>query len=112
MQGLGENHQFTMLTLTNCIVTAYCIASSSSSHNKCADNKHYPTTHHTIALGDRSLPLGSKVVIDGLGSFIAQDRMNKRFSGTHRFDIFVGSLKEAKQFGIKHNQTVIIYENK
>ena len=107
MQGLGENHQFTMLTLTNCIITAYCIASSS--HNKCADAKHYPQPNHTIALGDRSLPLGSKVSVNGQVYF-GEDRMNKRFSGTHRFDIFVGSLKEAKQFGIKHNQKVIIYE--
>ena len=97
-----------MLTITNCIITAYCLLSSST--NKCADNKHYPTLNHTIAIGDRSsIQLGSKIVWQGK-TFIGQDRMNKRFNGTHRFDVFVSSLKEAKQFGIKTNQTVIIYD--
>ena len=97
-----------MITLTNCIVTAYCLASSTS--NKCADNKHYPTSHHTIAIGDRSsIALGSKIMWSG-NTYYGQDRMNRRYDGTHRFDVFVSSLKEAKQFGIKTNQTVIIYK--
>ncbi len=95
-----------MLTLTNCIITAYCIASSSP--NKCADGVHYPQVRHTIAVGDRStIPLGSAIIWRGQ-KFVAQDRMNKRYDGTHRFDVFVGSLKEAKQFGIKTNQTIRI----
>jgi len=97
-----------MITLTNCIITAYCIASSST--NKCADNKHYPTANHTVAIGDRSsIPLGSKIVFNGT-IYYAEDKMNRRYDGTHRFDIFMSSLKEAKQFGIKTNQTVIIYD--
>lgn len=95
------------IVITNATLTAYCIASSTT--NKCADNKHYPTPNHTIAIGDRSLSLGSKVMVNGI-LYFGQDRMNKRFSGTHRFDIFMSSLKEAKQFGIKKNQTVTIYE--
>ena len=95
-----------MITLTNCVITAYCIASSTT--NKCADNKHYPTPNHTIAIGDRStIPLGSKVVVNGI-IYFGEDRMNKRYDGTHRFDIFTNSLKEAKQFGIKTNQTIYV----
>lgn len=96
-----------LLTLTNCIVTAYCIASSTT--NKCADNKHYPTPNHTIAIGDRtSITLGSKIVFNGV-TYTGEDRMNRRYDGTHKFDIFMSSLKSAKQFGTKTNQTVIIY---
>ena len=96
-----------IITITNAVITAYCIASST--HNKCADNKHYPTPHHTIAIGDRStIPIGSSIVYNGV-TYCAEDRMNHRYDGTHRFDIFVNSLKEAKEFGIKHNQTIIIY---
>ena len=97
-----------MITITNAVVTAYCIASSS--HNKCADAKHYPQPNHTMAIGDRStIPLGSKIVFNGI-TYYGEDKMNRRYDGTHRFDIFMSSLKEAKQFGIKTNQTVIIYE--
>jgi len=98
-----------MITIiTNAVLTAYCLASSTT--NKCADNKHYPTPHCTIAIGDRSsIALGSKIVWRG-NTYCVEDRMNRRYDGTHRFDVFVSSLKEAKQFGIKTNQTVIIYE--
>ena len=96
------------MIITNAIITAYCIASSS--HNRCADGKHFPLPQHTIAIGDRStIPLGAVVMWKGQ-RFVGEDRMNKRFDGTHRFDVFVSSKKEARKFGIKRNQTIIIGE--
>lgn len=97
-----------MITLTNCVITAYCLASSSN--NKCADNKHYPTPNHTISIGDRSsIALGSKIVWRGT-TYYGEDKMNRRYDGTHRFDIFFNTKQEVIDFGKQLNQTVIIYE--
>jgi len=44
---------------------------------------------------------GDRVVIMGIGSFVFEDRMNKRW--TRRVDIFMTSREAAKKFGVIHS---------
>jgi 3D (Asp-Asp-Asp) domain-containing protein len=46
------------------------------------------------------LRFGADVELLGLGRFVFQDRMHKRW--TNRADIFMPSAAAARQFGIKH----------
>ncbi len=50
----------------------------------------------TVA-GPRSLPMGTKVLISGLGIFTVQDRLAKRYDD--RFDVFFTDHNAARQFG-------------
>lgn len=50
----------------------------------------------TVA-GPRSLPMGTKVFISGLGVFTVQDRLAARFD--NRFDVYFNSHEAARQFG-------------
>ena len=94
----------TTLILTNCILTAYVTTGNLDASGS------IPVQYSTIASGRRDIPLGSKVTI-GNYTFTLNDHMNKRFNGQNRFDIFFGNnLKAAKEFGIKHNITITIYE--
>ncbi len=46
--------------------------------------------------------LGKKIYIEGIGVFIAEDRMNVDLNGL-RIDLCMGSLEEALKFGKKRN---------
>lgn len=48
---------------------------------------------------------GDTVVLEGLGSFIFEDRMNKRWK--RRVDILMSSREDAKKFGRKHSYLVV-----
>jgi hypothetical protein len=45
------------------------------------------------------LKFGTKVEIEGLGEFICEDRMNRRYRNKEYFDILMFDLKKAKRFG-------------
>ena len=45
--------------------------------------------------------LGDKIKIDGLGIFICEDRMNKRYRDSEHFDIYFENYDEAIKFGRK-----------
>ena len=91
-----------LLTLTNCIITAYVATGNLDASG------HIPKENYTIASARRDIPLGSKAIINGR-EYVINDHMNKRFNGTDRFDIFMGTnVIKAKQFGIKRKQTITI----
>jgi peptidoglycan DL-endopeptidase CwlO len=102
-----------MPLITNIItatITAYCSCKLCCGPNAkgitASGNK--PKANYTIA-ARRSIPFGSKVFIKGK-TFTVEDRLAKKYNS--RFDIYFLSHAEAKNFGIKHNQKVIIiYEN-
>lgn len=48
---------------------------------------------------------GDEITIYGFGTFVFEDRMNKRWK--RRVDIFMFSLKEARQFGKKNSYIII-----
>ena len=42
---------------------------------------------------------GDKIEIEGLGTYVCQDRMAKRFRNGNYFDVYMDSVIEAKEFG-------------
>ncbi|MCS1352039.1 3D domain-containing protein [Mechercharimyces sp. CAU 1602] len=53
----------------------------------------------TVAVDPQVIPIGSRVYIDGLGYFVAQDT-GSAIQGK-RIDIFMEDVSEARQFGVK-----------
>lgn len=88
-------------------VTAYC-----SCHRCCGwwgGNKTAsgvkPKQGLTVA-GPRSLPLGTRVFIEGIGERVVQDRLSKKFDS--RFDLFFASHSEAAKFGKRELKVRVI----
>ena len=90
------------MIITNALISFYIVTG-----NPCADGK-FPTAHHTIA-APRSIPLGTRVHVEGFGDYVVEDRTNIRYDG--RWDIFTdGNREHALKLGIlKRN---ILYEDK
>ena len=65
-----------------------------------------PVEGRTVA-ASRSIPLGTKIHIDGIGWRTVEDRTARRFDG--RVDIYFRSHAEALKFG-KQQRTVKIYK--
>jgi 3D (Asp-Asp-Asp) domain-containing protein len=57
-------------------------------------------------LFDAGWTFGSKVYLEGIGIYEIQDLMNQRFE--KRLDVFIGSKKQAKQFGIKQTKALLL----
>ena len=98
---------FTLLTLSAhaaedgrlYIVTAYChCAKCCGRADRPGANGKLPTAGITAA-GPRSLPLGTKLVIEGVGERIVEDRQSKRFDD--RIDIFMPDHQAAVKFGVR-----------
>lgn len=66
-----------------------------------------PRINHTIAVDRRVIPLGSKVYIEGWGTYYAEDT-GGAIKGKI-IDIFVRSEREANRIGIRH-ANVYIYK--
>ena len=89
--------------ITN-IITAIVTAYVATGH-PCANGK-MPRVGITCASSDRTIPLGSKLVMDGK-IFIIEDRTNKRFKDG-RFDIFFPNRKSAIEWGKQTKRVQII----
>ena len=74
------------------IATAYC-----PTGNRCKDGS-WPVADKTIAVDPSVIRLGSKVLVDGVEK-TATDT-GKKVKG-RRVDMFVGSEKEANDFGVR-----------
>jgi len=85
-------------------ITAYCCCAKCTKGTGITANGKIPTQGITIA-ASRSLPFGTKVVTS-YGVYEVQDRLAKRYD--NRFDIYMSSHADAREFGIKRNQTVTI----
>lgn len=91
--------------MTNLIFTAYCACSvcCGPSAQGITANGNKPTQGITVAAN--FLPLGTKIQWNNR-TYIVQDRMARRF--TNRVDVYFSSHKDAKQFGIKRNQSITV----
>ena len=89
------------------IVTAYV-----ATGNPCANGK-MPRVGITCASSDRTIPLGSKLVMDGK-TFIIEDRTNKRFDikNHQRFDLFFPNKKDAIEWGKQTKCVKLTTKNK
>ena len=63
-----------------------------------------PMQGRTVA-ASRSIPLGTRIHIEGLGWRVVEDRTARRYDG--RVDIYFASHKDALNWGIKQRKTVI-----
>lgn len=79
-----------MTNLILAVVTAYTWTGDRTASG------HWPAAGITVA-APRSVPLGTRVWIEGVGQRVVQDRMHRRFPD--RWDIYLPSRREALQFG-------------
>jgi 3D (Asp-Asp-Asp) domain-containing protein len=77
-------------------ITAYCHCRRCAPGSGITASGLRPVEGTTIA-GPRSVPLGTRVVVNGVGTFIVQDRMSRTYEG--RWDIYKASHRRAKDFG-------------
>lgn len=67
-------------------------------------NGNYPTTNYTVACN--SLPLGTKIYIEGYGDYVVEDRGGM---GNNVIDVYMGDYSACIQFG-RRSANVYIYE--
>ncbi len=87
-------------------VTAYCPCRKCTPGHCITASGVRPVEGRTIA-GPRWVPFGTLVFVDGLGTFVVQDRMAKRYDG--RWDLFVESHGRAKLFGKQQLRVTILH---
>lgn len=78
-------------------ITMYC-----PTGNRTASGK-WPT-RGMVATISRSIPFGTRVVIEGLGTYTVEDRIGHG----SEYDIFTPSCAEANRFGRKHRRVTIL----
>lgn len=81
-------------------ITMYCPTGSRTASGK------WPTVG-MVATISRSIPFGTRVLIDGLGEFTVEDRIGHG----SEFDIFTPSCAEADRFGRQHRRVRILSTN-
>ena len=89
--------------MTNFLGALVCTAYVATGH-PCADGR-MPRAGITVA-APRSVPLHSKVIVEGVGVFEAEDRTARRFDG--RVDIFMRSRREAINFGKQTHRVWVV----
>lgn len=77
-------------------ITMYCTGSITAS-----GKVPHPGMVATIS---RRIPFGTRVSIEGLGTFVVEDRIGHG----SEFDLFVSSCSEAKSFGRQHRRVTIL----
>lgn len=91
-------------------VTAYChCALCCGMAGQPTASGKMPHPEHTVA-APRNIPMGTLVMIEGIGLRRVQDRMHKRYKGK-RLDVFMRTHEAAKKFGVKKLH-VTVYEEK
>jgi len=104
-----------MPLLTNAIITFYCACTicCGVKKNKSLIGITASGTRakqgQTIASGNRSIPLGTKVEWNGK-VYIIEDRMAKKYNydNSERFDVYLTSHEEARKGGILKQQKIKI----
>lgn len=92
--------------LVNATITAY-----SSSPDETDDTPFLTASGNLVKHGTLACPskykFGTNILIEGK-KYTCEDRMNKRFRNTERFDIWVGSKEDAYKWG-KRELTIKVY---
>ncbi len=84
--------------------TAYCSCVKCCGKSDGITKSGVKVHQGTLAVDPRVIPLGTKVYIEGMGWFVAEDTGN--FSG-NRVDIYMKTHEEALQFGRKKIKVMI-----
>lgn len=84
-------------------IGGYTLTAYEWTGNPCA-NGNYPTCGYTAACN--SLPLGTRIYIEGLGEYVIEDRGGM---GDSVIDIYMGDVETCLQFGVQYADVYIIY---
>lgn len=82
---------------------------TANGHNLC---KQYETEGFGNTIAVNGLPFGTVIKIPSLygdKEFVVRDRMNARYNGKARMDIWVPTYVEAKKNGVKRNVEVLVF---
>lgn len=83
----------------NCQITAY-----EWDGTRCA-NGNYPSTNYTVACN--SLPLGTKVYIEGIGYRTVEDR-GATWHQYNWMDEYLGDVSACEQFGVQYHDVYLV----
>ncbi len=96
-----------VLTVT---VSWYCACNRCTPGHGITKSGGRPAVGRTVAI-DRRIPMGSTVIVPGVGKFIVEDRLNPKWDGI-RIDVYEGRDKHAhqraRQKGIIPNKKVTV----
>lgn len=84
-------------------IGSYTLTAYEWTGNPCA-NGNYPTCGYTAACN--SLPLGTRIYIEGMGEYVIEDRGGMDDSV---IDIYMGDYDSCIQFGVQYADVYIIY---
>lgn len=84
-------------------IGGYTLTAYEWTGNPCA-NGNYPTCGYTAACN--SLPLGTRIYIEGLGEYVIEDRGGM---SDNVIDIYMGDVNTCLQFGVQYADVYIIY---
>lgn len=68
-------------------------------------NGRYPTVGYTVACN--SIPLGTRVYVEGYGNFVVEDR-GASWHSSNWMDIYLGDVSACDQFGVREANVYII----
>ena len=87
------------------IITAFCACANccGSASGMAADGSR---VRSGIIAAPRSVPFGTRVVVEGVGSFTVRDRTAKRYDG--RWDIYMPTHWKAVQFGKQERRVYVL----
>jgi 3D (Asp-Asp-Asp) domain-containing protein len=106
MDNVRDPQKYQKVVVSNkiALVTAYNPLVSQTDSNPCvgASGKNLCKLSG-CAVANNILPLGSKVRINTIGICTVEDRLNARYNGQERFDLFMNEFNatNAKHFGVK-----------
>ena len=72
--------------------------------SKCA-NGRYPTEGYTVACN--SLPLGTRVYIEGIGERVVEDR-GATWHSDSWMDLYLGDVSACNEFGVQYRNVYVI----
>ena len=84
-------------------IGSYALTAYEWTGNPCA-NGNYPTCGYTAACN--SLPLGTRIYIEGLGEYVIEDRGGM---SDDVIDIYMEDVDTCLQFGVQYADVYIIY---
>lgn len=88
------------------IITAYCACTHCCGpHATGLTSSGTPPKQGVTVAGPRRYAKGTRIVIEGVGERIVEDRTAKRFDG--RFDVYFVNHADARKFGIRTNTVTI-----
>ena len=102
--------KFLVRSSMSVLATAYSSTPDQTDSTPFITASNTQVRHGIIATND--LPIGTQVKLPELYGdevFVVEDRMNQRYTGKHRIDIWMSERADAKNFGVRNVNMEISY---